>query len=548
MFLYFINTMLFANFQTYDTLHVPFLLPSCPSTLYFSTYPHNFVQKPNMYTLSPHPFHIPTTNYPAPFITYKYIHTSLIPICLPLPTLYLPKPFPNIHYQPPSMLSTYYPLNTNLTYPLHTPFSPMIIHSQDSLFTILLTSTIPPSTPFQFPSTKTSFFHYLNITSSPYNAPSYHTHTQHSFLITKFPTLPFLTHPYHQLTPSHYPYISSNHQYIYPSCPFIRIIIYQLVYIPSILIYYKLFLTSPYTLHRTLTPKYLILYPATNYPLHLYYAICSNNHTPYHTLPLMLYLLPNYLTLSLLCVLYHTLHHFHAPSPQQYFPIPSLIKPHYIVSTLLFLLLGGDIETNPGPIIHLLRNHPNDHKQRSRTYFTTNTIQLKPEYQHLSLSFAPYLTTTHPNHQAAQQTHPFLHRFIMQHNQYSPPLLLYTLIVTISPLPTRCNLLLFQPSPLLFTLLQRLSLLTQNPHYTLTTQHPYTQFLIDNQELISLPTSVHTNLYTYISQNSPSASFESTKILFPYLPDTLIREALCYTQPLIGYIYHHHQPSCPMNK
>jgi hypothetical protein len=52
-------------------------------------------------------------------------------------------------------------------------------------------------------------------------------------------------------------------------------------------------------------------------------------------------------------------------------------KIYYIVPTCLFLTLGGDIELNPGPIRNILRNHPQDHKIRSRTYFTPHTIQIK---------------------------------------------------------------------------------------------------------------------------------------------------------------------------
>ena len=148
---------------------------------------------------------------------------------------------------------------------------------------------------------------------------------------------------------------------------------------------------------------------------------------------------------------YYILHPSCNLSTLHYFRLTSHKTPHYIVSPRLFLLLGGDIKPNPGPIHHLIRNHPNDHKIWNRTYFIHNTIQLKPEYYHLSLSFAPHLLTTHQHHQNTQRTHPFLHWFLIQHTHYSPPLLPYILIVTISPLPDRCNLLLFQPSPLLPT-------------------------------------------------------------------------------------------------
>jgi hypothetical protein len=112
----------------------------------------------------------------------------------------------------------------------------------------------------------------------------------------------------------------------------------------------------------------------------------------------------------------------------------------------------------------------------------------------LSTRFAPHLNPAHPSHLAIQQTHSFFSRFITRHDQYSPPFLLYTLIVTISPLSAKCNILLFQPSPLITSLLQHLSLFTQNPNHTLSTLHSYTQFLTDNRDLISLPSSIHTKL------------------------------------------------------
>jgi hypothetical protein len=79
-----------------------------------------------------------------------------------------------------------------------------------------------------------------------------------------------------------------------------------------------------------------------------------------------------------------------------------------IIPNYLFLLLGGDIETNPGPTCIWLRNHPIDHKQRSRIYFIPNTITLRPEYQQLSSSFEPHINLTHPDHPSVQHTHPFL--------------------------------------------------------------------------------------------------------------------------------------------
>jgi exonuclease III len=168
-------------------------------------------------------------------------------------------------------------------------------------------------------------------------------------------------------------------------------------------------------------------------------------------------------------------------------------------------------------------------------YFLPYTIQIKPEYQQLQTLFEPHLLPTHPQHQETHQTHPFLSRFIASQTHYPPPILFYSCIVTTSPLLDRCNILLFQPSPLITNLMYHLSLQLQNLEHLTFTQHPYTQFLRNNQELISLPTSIHHKLYEYITQNDSHVNFETNKTAFPFLPDTLIIEALKCTLPLIGY-------------
>jgi hypothetical protein len=75
----------------------------------------------------------------------------------------------------------------------------------------------------------------------------------------------------------------------------------------------------------------------------------------------------------------------------------------------------------------------------------------------------------------------------------------------------------------------------QIPAHSLTTPHTYTQFITNNQEIISLPSSIHTKLYDYIMQNRTHATFETTKTTFPFLPDALISEAMRCTHPLTGY-------------
>jgi hypothetical protein len=524
--------MLFTNFQIYDTRYVPFSPPFCPTTLYFYTHHHNFMQKLNMYNLSTHPPHVPTTTYLATFATCYYIHPSLIHICLPLPTLYLPKPFPNIHYQPPGpppphiisipFLSNF-TSNTHLTYHPHTPLSPSIIQSHNTIFSILLTSTIPPLTPFQCSFSKTPLSHYLNVTSSPHSTPSYHKHIHHSFF-PKVPTYPLLIHPYHPFTTSHCPYISSNHQYIYPSS---TLTTYQLSSNLSTLPYYKLSLSSPSTLNRIPTSKYLILYPIHPHP-----ATRPNNHTPthisYHTLPLILFLRPSYLILPLLCVVYHILHHFHAPSTTKYFP--SLLKPSYIVSTCLFLPLGSNIETHPGlgwgdttllnlPIssfissqipsphtppfqyLHItssLHNAPSHHINTHHSFSTklSNLPIISYPYHPFTPNHCPYISS---NYQYIYPTRPLIQTLIYQVPSISFTLIYYKLplssLSTIHRTLTLKNLIFYSiaKSSLYGHYATRLTNHTpiKTSYYTL----PLSFFLPSNHLILSPPCRLYHTLY-----------------------------------------------------
>jgi hypothetical protein len=94
----------------------------------------------------------------------------------------------------------------------------------------------------------------------------------------------------------------------------------------------------------------------------------------------------------------------------------------------------------------------------------------------------------------------------------------------------------------------RLSLQFPNLEQLTFTTHLYNQFLKDNQELISLPTTIHHKLYAYIIQNNSHVNLETTKTNFPFLPDTLITEALKCTVPLEGYRHPPPKHSTPQHK
>lgn len=115
-----------------------------------------------------------------------------------------------------------------------------------------------------------------------------------------------------------------------------------------------------------------------------------------------------------------------------------LITPHSPHINLL--ILCGDIETNPGPMPNILKNHPSTHKRKAKTYFIPNTIKLHPEYIHLTKKFAPLLKNTHSLHHHISLTLPHLHEYIQQKLTDHPTShILYAIIITISPSIDTCN-------------------------------------------------------------------------------------------------------------
>ena len=125
-----INNKLSANYQKYICHPDLFLIPSCHNLLSFSNYSRLFVQPTKELIVPPQSLHMSSNNYSAPFSTSNYIHTNL--------TIVLPSfsmPLSNIHYQPPHIISitspSLCPLNTYLSYHLHTPFPSKIKHLQN---------------------------------------------------------------------------------------------------------------------------------------------------------------------------------------------------------------------------------------------------------------------------------------------------------------------------------------------------------------------------------------------------------------------------------
>ena len=180
----------------------------------------------------------------------------------------------------------------------------------------------------------------------------------------------------------------------------------------------------------------------------------------------------------------------------------------------------------------ILRSHPADHKKRAKTYFISNTIKLHPEYQHIAKLFAHILKIDHPMYHQTTTLLPSVHQYIQ--TQYNSPLphILYALVITLNPSMNKCNDILAHPHIYHFndiwtnTILIRLSKLNNPPERHIITQHPYTKFIVNYQDLIHPRNSIHSELYKFIhSQETPPTPITLQR-KFPFLQNKLISEPL----------------------
>jgi hypothetical protein len=110
-------------------------------------------------------------------------------------------------------------------------------------------------------------------------------------------------------------------------------------------------------------------------------------------------------------------------------------------STHLLLLICGDIERNPGPKLNLLLNLPQIYQEIHNTYFYKNTTQIKIEYEHIFVTFKPYL-----NHMHTENTNLHLKQFCINHQQCLHNHLFYAILITLASTPTQCNQLISENS------------------------------------------------------------------------------------------------------
>jgi hypothetical protein len=115
--------------------------------------------------------------------------------------------------------------------------------------------------------------------------------------------------------------------------------------------------------------------------------------------------------------------------------------PNYTFHNKKTLLKCGDIESNLGPKPTSLYNHPQEHREKQKTYFFNKTIQIKPKYKHILELFKPYL-----NHTQITNTNPHLTQFCRNNNHYIENYLFYALLITLAPTPVQCNQLIAENS------------------------------------------------------------------------------------------------------
>ena len=223
---------------------------------------------------------------------------------------------------------------------------------------------------------------------------------------------------------------------------------------------------------------------------------------------------------------------------------------YYFINKLA-LLQCGDIEPNPGPMPNILRTHPATHKKRAKTYFIPNTIKLQPEYQHIASTFAPILRHNHPLHHQTTILYPHLYQYIQTQSHTPSTHMLYALIITINPLINTCTNILAQPHIHHFdniwtnTLIIRLATLGNPPERHILTQHPYTNFVENNQDIIYHINSIHTELYEFIHNQEAPPTPSTLQRKFPFLPEKLITESLRCLENINEYLHPPPLPNIP---
>ena len=201
---------------------------------------------------------------------------------------------------------------------------------------------------------------------------------------------------------------------------------------------------------------------------------------------------------------------------------------YYTWDNSKIILLGGDIQPNPGPLSHITQNLPLEYKQRQKQYFISNTTSLKPRYAHLESLFTPHLTHGTQNNLNHELTHLQRHKSIL--SKYPIHLQIFTLIITYSPIPQICNQrMITGMDPIGHTLLRKIQQLPSNTQ----PQTPLITIPTHNLE----PTTI-AQAYTHINTKIAKGEVINVTTLkneLPHIPPQILQELIKCTLPIIGY-------------
>jgi hypothetical protein len=185
----------------------------------------------------------------------------------------------------------------------------------------------------------------------------------------------------------------------------------------------------------------------------------------------------------------------------------------------------------------ILQNHPPSHYDKHKTYFYPKTLQLKIECNHIYDLF-----TLHFSHPPSTNSHSYLDRFCLQHNDCPPLFLFYTIIITLAPTPTQWEMLIVRnQSQWILALIQTLNQLHNPPNIN---QHSLQKNYDNNRDLTHPLNTIKKELYKFTTETQSNLEILQNK--FPYLPNIMLQNKFQYLSISINkelYIHITHNPN-----
>ena len=285
--------------------------------------------------------------------------------------------------------------------------------------------------------------------------------------------------------------------------------------------------TQPYT-HTHITQHLTTKSPTCTY-YHKYTNTTYNytQHTTLGNMPTPHIIIHNIMNIATI----HHITHLHLRNPK-------FITTHYYTwNNSKIILLGGDIQPNPGPLSHITKYLPQEYKQRLKQYFLPNTTTLKPRYAHLEQLFTPHLAYGSQNTISQELTQLQKHKPTL--SKYPLHLQIYALIVTYSPIPQICNQrLMVDIDPIGLTLLRKLQKLSES-----TPLHVPPKINLTNNTTLNTIAQAYTHINTKIARGEDITTLTLKKDL-PHIPPHILQELTKCTLPVIGY---HPHTTLPQN-